>query len=566
MKGTAGTAGMDVDAGSVIEAVLGWAERAPDRFAVGFRGASGWEPPLSFGALGRAIFGAAHALAGAGVGPGDRVVLAVDSNLPAVAGFFGALALGAVPVLVAPWAGGLGSGPFYVKKLSHEAGLVDARLVVVPSAMAAHLAEVGRPLLGEDELRRDADSPPRTIAATEDQLCTLQLTSGSTGFPRAVEVTNRNAIANAEALCANNRNRETEVTVVWLPLFHDMGLQGGLLSQVLYGNGSYFIPPAQFVRDPGVMLDAIARFRPSFIAGPNFSYPLMARALEKRAPDPEMLSSIRCCYNGAEPIQAASVERFLEAAAPFGFSPGAMIPCFGLGEATLVVSATRPGDGLVVDVVDRALLASGVARPVQPGGIAAPMVSCGPPVRHMQVEILDEEGRAVEERRLGEITCRGPSVSPGYFGDDEATRASFRDGRILTGDLGYMANGQLHVVGRRKDVLVVHGQKYPPQAVEWAAESVEGVRRGRAAAFSVPDPDKGTEEVIVACESNLPAEQHPDMLWRVVTRVLEETGLRVKAHVFPAGIVPKTSSGKIKRQDARAMFLDWMSSQPRPDR
>lgn len=547
----------DVDAPSVIEGVLRWADLRPDDPAIVFREGATWSPPLSQAELRRAVFGAAHALANAGLAAGDRVVLAVDTGLPVVAGFLGALALGAVPVLAAPWLGGMGGGQLYLKKLCREVELVDSRLVVVSQGMLEAVSSVGRPLLADDALRASADAPPRPIRSDPDQLCTIQLTSGSTGTSRAVRVTNRNAIANAEALRDGVPDLAEPSVVAWLPLFHDMGLHGALLFQLLYGNTARLMPPAHFIRDPGVLLDAIGRFRPTYIVGPNFSFALLARALGRRSPDPELLSSIRCTWNGAEPIQAESIERFIAAAAPFGYSPGAMMPCFGLGEATLVVSCTRPGDGLAVDVVDADALSRGTAQPLAAGGRPARVVSCGAPVRHMEIDILDDDGRILGERQVGEVACRGPAVSPGYFADDDATRAVFRDGRAMTGDLGYLAGGRLHVVGRKKEILIVHGQKYSPQSVEWAAESVDGIRRGRSAAFAVPNQDTGTEDVVIACESTLPPDQHGEVVRRVAARVLEETGLKVAAHIFPAGIAPKTSSGKIMRGAAREMFLQW---------
>lgn len=547
----------DVNAGSVIEAVLRWADLRPDQPAVGFREGDAWSPPLTYAELRRAVFGAAHALANAGVQAGDRVLLAVDTGQPAVAGFLGALALGAVPVLAAPWLGGMGGGQLYLKKLCREVELVDARLVVVAAGMLEAVAAVGRPLLADDALRASADAPPHPIRSDLDQLCTIQLTSGSTGTSRAVRVTNRNAIANAEALRDRVPDLPDTTVVAWLPLFHDMGLHGALLFQLLYGNGTRLMPPAHYIRNPRALLDGIARFRPSYLVGPNFSFVLLARALAGREPDPALLSSVRCTWNGAEPIQADTVERFLEVAAPFGYSPGAMMPCYGLGEATLVVSCTRPGDGLAVDVVDADALARGIAQPLAAGGRPARVVSCGAPVRHMQIDILDDEGRILGERQVGEVACSGPAVSPGYFADDDATRAVFRDGRAMTGDLGYLAGGRLHLVGRKKEVLIVHGQKYAPQAVEWAAETVDGVRRGRSAAFSVPNPDTGTEDVVIACESNLPPDRHPELVRQVAARVLEETGLKVSPYMFPGGIAPKTSSGKIMRGAAREMFLQW---------
>ena len=540
---------------SVVQAVIDRGRIDPDRPAICFRGARDWDAPLSGAELEQAIHGAARALADAGVTAGDRVLLAIDTGLPVVAGLLGSIALGAVPVVAAPYYGGLGEASIYLRKLHETVSLTGARLTVVPAAMREHLAGLGTPLLADEALRREEAVPLPLHPSAASDTCMLQLTSGSTGVPRAVRVTHGNVLANVHAIDGHAACTAEDRMLAWIPLFHDMGLQGALLYTLLYGFPTYLMSPSVFIRSPGVWLEAIGRHRATMIVAPNFSYTLVRRVLERKQLDPELLSSVRMTWNGAEPIQAESLEGFIQAAAPYGYAREAMKPCYGLGEATLIVSCTPPGEGPHIDQVASDALADGIASPAAEGGATTRVVSCGTPVRGMQVRVIDEAGAELPERRVGEVVVSGAAVSPGYFEDDEATRATFRDGWLYTGDLGYLAGGHLYLVGRRKDVLIVHGQKFAPQAVEWAAEKVEGVRVGRSAAFSVPDPAEGSERVIVACESKVPPERHGELARAIAARALEETGLRVEACIVPPGTVPKTTSGKIQRSAARALFL-----------
>ena len=545
----------------VVQAIIERLRSQPDRIAVCFRGARDWDPPVTGAELERAIHGAARALAEAGVTAGDRVLLAIDTGLPVVAALLGGVALGAVPVIAAPYYGGLGEASTYLAKLQETIELTEARLTVVPAAMREHLAGLGTPLLADEALRREADPLPLQPSAASDT-CLLQLTSGSTGIPRAVRVTHGNVFANARAIDGHAASTADDRILAWIPLFHDMGLQGALLYPLLHGFPTYLMSPSVFIRSPGVWLESIGRHRATMILAPNFSYTLVRRVLQRKPVDPELLSSVRITWNGAEPIQAESLEAFVEAAAPYGYARQAMKPCYGLGEATLVVSCTSAGEGPRIDLVASDALADGVASPVSGGEPCTRVVSCGTPAAGMRIRVLDEAGGELPDRRVGEVVVASPSVSPGYHGDDRATRATFRDGWLHTGDLGYLADGHLYLVGRRKDVLIIHGQKFAPQAVEWAAEKVEGVRAGRTAAFSVPDAAEGSERVIVACECLVPPEQHAELARAIAARTLDETGLRVEAWIVPRGTVPKTTSGKIQRSVARALFLRRGGAEP----
>jgi fatty-acyl-CoA synthase len=336
-----------------------------------------------------------------------------------------------------------------------------------------------------------------------------------------------------------------------------MGLIGFVLAPILYRQPVTLMTPGAFVRRPAVWLQTISRHQGTVTFAPNFAYGLAAR----RVRDSELagidLSSLRLAGCGAEPVQAATLRAFARRFEPYGFSPRAFAPAYGMAESTLAISFGR---GIEVDRVQReALVSEGHAVPVpgEAGGDGAmEVVGCGRAFPGHAVSVVAPDARLpLPERRIGEIVVSGPSVASGYFGDPAATAATFAGGRLATGDLGYLADGQLFVCGRRKDLLVVNGRKYHPQDVEWAAATVEGVREGKVVAFSTTLPGWEREAVVVAVETR--TDVPPARLTvQVRAAVKRAVGLHVDEVVAAAsGALPKTTSGKAQRALARSLYL-----------
>ena len=350
----------------------------------------------------------------------------------------------------------------------------------------------------------------------------------------------------------------------WLPLYHDMGLIGGLLWPIYWKLPLILMSPLSFLSHPARWLWVIHRHRATISMAPNFAYAMCAkrvRAAEREGLD---LSSWRIALNGAEMVNLGSLRDFDEAFEPHGFRPETHFPCYGLAEAAVAVTFSTPGEPPRHEVVARAALADGrVVRSEGKGSVA--LVCCGKAIAGHEVGTVDAEGYPVAEGQVGHIVVRGPSVMSGYYSDPEATAKVVRDGWLWTGDSGFATEQGLYITGRAKDLLIVRGRNYYPEDLERQAERVPGVRPGGAVAFAVYDEEKATELAVLVCETKLEDKQARRALADAVSEaVVSHCGLKVDQVVLvPPGSVPKTSSGKRQRSRCRELFL---SDQLRPRR
>ncbi|MEM1348661.1 MAG: AMP-binding protein, partial [Myxococcota bacterium] len=376
---------------------------------------------------------------------------------------------------------------------------------------------------------------------------------GSTGSPRGVLVTHGNLVANLRGSSLGGHFSSQDVSVSWLPLFHDMGLIGGPLLGLFLGFAPYLMTPTLFVTRPHLWLHAITKWRATFTVAPNFAYALAAYKLPDALLEGIDLSSVRLAFNGAEPINPATVRAFLERYAAHGFDPQALFPVYGLAEATLAVAFPKPGEDVRVDLVDRAILGGdGRATPgVGDGAVGFVSVGRALPEHEVIIRPLDVgDVRALGDREVGEVCFVGPSVSPGYYGRGEPERTELR-----TGDLGYMVEGEVFIVDRVKDLIIVAGQNHVPSDIERVVSSVDGVRRGRAVAFGVAS-QTGTEELHVVAELAVFSLRPNDQIRNEVTRALR-THIGVapaRIALVAAGSLPRTSSGKLRRREAKKML------------
>src|SRR5262249_4487550 len=366
----------------------------------------------------------------------------------------------------------------------------------------------------------ESAAPPPKISPYDTLF--LQFTSGSTAEPKGVVVTHESLVANVKAIILDGLQAERgkDIAVSWLPLYHDMGLIGFVLAPLIIRIPIVFIPTMEFVRRPTLWMDVISRHRGTLTFAPNFAF---AR-VTKRTGDKDLarwdLSCLRVVGCGAEPIHAGTMQAFVDKFGRAGMRPEAMLPCYGMAEATLAMTFVGLDDRIKVDVIDADLCHEHQrAVPARNGAHALGLVSCGAAFPGHEIGVFDEDGRRLPERRIGEIRYRGPSVAAGYYENLEATRKAFLpDGWLCTGDLGYLADGEIYISGRRKDILIVHGRNYYPQGIEWQVEEVDGIRKGNVVAFSVPG--EGSEEVVVVAETT---EADPAMRLAL--------GQRVKSHL-----------------------------------
>ncbi len=501
----------------------------------------------------------AAALASRGVKRGDRVLIVLPTGFEFLLAFFAVQRLGAIPVPSYPPAA-LEKAEVGLERIQHIARHSGATTCISSSGLLPLLGSLGRSRQGlhdlvavEALLAFQTKTAPKAHARAEDPAF-IQYTSGSTGHPKGVLLSHGNVVANLHAAGQGLRIGRKDVVVSWLPLYHDMGLIGGLLFAIYWRVPLALMAPTTFLLQPARWLWAIHRHKGTLTASPNFGYALCAKRVRARDREGLDLSSMRCALNGAEPVNQHTTDAFLREFEPHGFRREAMFPVYGLAEATVAVTFPRPGDpGKHLDV-DRAALAAGYVEPKKGEGSTA-LVCVGRAVPGHELQIVDEKGRATPPAEVGHLIVRGPSVMQGYYGDAKATAAVLREGWLWTGDLGFRdADGDLYIAGRAKDLIIIRGKNYYAEDVERVIERLPGVRAGGAVAFAVYDEEKATDLVVAVVETRPP--EDAALPAAISAAVLQECGISLDEVVLaPPGTIPKTSSGKRQRALCRAQYL-----------
>jgi fatty-acyl-CoA synthase len=430
--------------------------------------------------------------------------------------------------------------------------MIDAALVVLGppfDALAPVLVERGVPFRTLDALAGAATAVrPDPEVAAEGDTALLQLTSGSTAEPKAVRITHANLHANIAAMVEASRlDLERDVMVSWLPLFHDMGMVGFLTVPMTVGLELVTVTPVDFLTRPLLWAELISKYHGTVTAAPNFAYAVLGRQLA-RADGPLDLSSLRIALNGAEPIDPVAVRGLVDAGARFGMRPEAVLCAYGMAETALGVAFAPVETGLQVDDVDADDLEA--RRRATPGtGRSFPKL--GPPLPGIEVRVVGEGGEALGERQVGVLHLRGASVTPGYLTVDGPVAAQDAEGWLDTGDEGYLAEGQVVVCGRRKDVIIMGGRNIYPTDIERAAAEADGVRAGNAVAVRLAAGEGRHREsfaVVVESRQAGAAEAERAIAKDVTSRVVSAVGVRpAEVRVLPPGSLPKTPSGKLRR-------------------
>jgi fatty-acyl-CoA synthase len=510
---------------------------------------------------------AAARLIAHGIGPRDRVALTAETGPEFAALFFGAVYAGAWPVPL-PLPTSFGGRDAYIDQLKVQLESADPKVLFFPAELSA-LAGAAAEAIGvegiawEDFAARPAPAIPLSetppAAAAPDDIAYLQYSSGSTRFPHGVAITHRALMSNLAAHSNGMQLIGSDRCVSWLPWYHDMGLVGCLLSPVANQVSTDYLKTEDFARRPLAWLDLISRNAGTSISyAPTFGYDICARRVSSQTNVAERfdLSRWRLAGNGADMIRPDVMQAFVDAFAPAGFAPTAFCPSYGLAEATLAVTIMPPGEGIVVELVEETLLAGG-----GPGERDRPqrfrsVVNCGKPVREMEVAIRGDSGETLGEREIGKVFCRGPSVMVGYFRDEAATRACLdSDGWLDTGDMGYVSDSYLYIVGRAKDMIIINGKNHWPQDIEWAVEQLPGFKAGDIAAFAITTPGgEETPAVLVQCRTS-DSEERGRLRDEIRDRVRAITGINCVVELVPPRTLPRTSSGKLSRAKARSLYL-----------
>ena len=534
----------------------------------------GESPTLTFGELLKGAERVAAELAQRGIGRGDTVALMLPTSRDFFLSFAGTLLAGATPVPIYP--------PFRADRISEYAERQSAILanagarLLITFREAASAAKLLKPLVPSLEgvvtanalVHSEAAIPLGTqLHSRANDLALLQYTSGSTGNPKGVMLTHANLLANVRSIGEALGMRNEDVGVSWLPLYHDMGLIGAWLMPLYFGLPLVVMSPLAFLSRPAKWLRAFHRYRGTIGAAPNFAYELAAAKISDEEIKSVDLSSWRAALNGAEPVLPATLDRFVSRFAAYGFRSETLLPVYGLAEASLAVTIPQVGRGPIVDRLDRTVFAQeGRALPVTSETPAEDLnvisfVSVGPPIPRHDVRIVNERGEDLPDRTEGQLWFRGPSTTQGYYRNEAATAALLPEGLaagwVNSGDRAYRADGEIYITGRVKDIIIHAGHNLYPHEIEDCVAHVPGVRKGCVVAFGATDPIAGTERLVIVAESRERNRAAREQLAQAITaQVTESLGQPPdKVEVVPPNAIPKTSSGKLRRDATKQKFL-----------
>ena len=508
----------------------------------------------------------AQRLVASGIEPQDRVALIAETSPEFAALFCACIYAGAWPVPL-PLPTGFGGKDGYIDQLVVQLQSSDPKILIYPPEID-EMAKAAADRQGCEGIdwdsfaardKADAELPQ----VNPEDICYLQYSSGSTRFPTGVAVTHKallhNLYGHSSAMDLGTNDR----VVSWLPWYHDMGLVGCFLSVIANQVSIDYLKTEHFARRPLAWLDLISRNQGNTLSySPTFGYDICARRISSQSDVGNRfdLSRWRTAGNGADMIRPDVMQNFVNAFADAGFKASAFTPSYGLAEATLAVTVMPPGEGIRVELVEEERL-SGARRNLNRPARYRAIVNCGKPLPDMEVEIRGEGDEIKSDHQIGKVWCRGPSIMHSYFRNQEATEECLipsDDGKgswLDTGDMGYMADGYLFIVGRAKDMIIINGKNHWPQDIEWAVEQLPGFNHGDIAAFSVEREDgEEAPAVLVHCRVSDPEERRV-LRERIREKVQSVTGMQCLVELVPPRTLPRTSSGKLSRAKAKRLYL-----------
>jgi fatty-acyl-CoA synthase len=495
-----------------------------------------------------------------GVRKGDRVALVLPTCPEFVECFFGVLCAGAIPVPLYPPLR-LGKLDEFHRRTTAMLKAVEATMVVTDERIRRFLGVAvanSAPRLGCVTASSLGGPMADAVEVTPEDIAVIQFSSGTTNDPKPVALSHANLLSNLASLAQyiTADGAPHPVGVTWLPLYHDMGLIGNLLSGFYVPARLVLLPPELFVAVPGAWLRAISRHRGTITAAPSFAFGLCLKRIRDDELEGVDLSSWSICLNGAEAVSAEVQRRFSERFGRWGFRASSFTPCYGMAEASLAVTFKPAGTSFKALGVDGDKLAA--EGMIEPGG--KEIVSVGRPLAGMAVEIRDDHGVALPPGRVGHIFVSGPSIMAGYFGRPDLTDQALHGGWLHTGDRGFTHDGELYVCGRQKDIVIVRGANHAPEEFEAALEGLPGVRTGCAVAVGFVPPGEDDEALAMLVETTSDASE--SLAQDVASRVQQHTGiLPARVELLAPGTLPRTSSGKLRRREA---LTQWQTGQLAP--
>ena len=507
-----------------------------------------------------------------GLRPRDLIIIAHTQNLESIFAFWGALRLGAIPSMFPTLTEKLDAG-VYMSSLAELARLSGVAAVLTTDAFAPVVRpRLPCPVYGAADLPAPTgiESGPASAGRTfhppaPAEIAFLQHSSGTTGLQKGVALSHAAVLNQMAAYSTALALHENDVVVSWLPLYHDMGLIAGFLLPLLQGVPLVLMSPFDWVQHPALLFRAIHDYHGTLCWLPNFAYNHCARGIRRRDMDGLSAASMRLFVNCSEPVRHDSQTLFLERFAANGVRPEMLGVSYAMAENTFAVTQSALDAPPRLDIVDRrALMEQRHALPADGAdGPTVTMVSCGRPIAHTELRIVDAERRDLPERHVGEVALRSNCMLSGYYHRPDATAQALDGGWYFTGDLGYLADGELYITGRQKDLIIVGGKNIYPQDIENALNDIPGVHPGRTVAFGVPNEALGTEDIAVICEVETDdPDAHAAITRAIRTRVAQTTDATARyVHLAGPRWLIKTSSGKIARAANRQQFIEQVLSQ-----
>lgn len=517
--------------------------------------------------------GYAQALSAKGIQPGEVVVLILQHGAPLVFAFWGAILHGAIPAIM----------PFLTEKLSPEAyrqSITALFSITRPAAVITYtqfIPEVEKALqnanggINPSHIIDAAQIHPADAQGSEDfpgyhrqpkDIVLLQHSSGTTGLQKGVALSHQAVFNQITSYASAIHLNEQDKIVSWLPLYHDMGLIAGFVLPIMTGIPLILMSPFDWVKAPYRLLQAVSEYKATLTWLPNFAYNFCAQKIRERHLEHVDLSSWRAVINCSEPMYYHSHQIFLNRFAPYGLRPQALVTCYAMAENVFAVTQGGITSDVTVDQIDAKIFTQEKrAVPRKEVNQTLRLLSAGKPIQNTKVRILSDQRTDLPERHIGEIAIQSDCMLTEYFRRPDLTKEAFFDGWYLTGDLGYLANGELYVTGRKKDLIIVGGKNIYPQDLEYLASQIEGVHPGRVAAFGIPNLETGTEDVVLVAEadeeiaSNEAARQKLAEAIRAKVTRDSDVALRY-VRIVERGWLIKTSSGKVARAANRDKYLN----------
>ena len=497
-----------------------------------------------------------------GIGIQQPVAIMLPTSEDYFYSFFGILLAGCIPVPLYPPARPAQLEDHIRRHTSILSNCRASLLITVPEAknvarlLKSHVESV-KHIVTVAELSTE-NRKPRFYKNSAQDIAFIQYTSGSTGTPKGVVLSHHNLLANIRAMGETVKANSNDVFVSWLPLYHDMGLIGAWLGSLYYGARFVVMSPLAFLTRPQRWLWAIHRYGGTLSASPNFGYEFCLRRIEDKEIENLDLSSWRAAFNGAETVSPETVEKFCDRFQAYGFRRQAYMPVYGLAENSVGLAFPPLNQGPLIDYIQRdAFMQAGRAIPVDVNDkTAIKFVACGQVLKRHNIRIVDNAGRELPNRQEGRLQFQGPSATVGYFDNPVKTAELIKDGWLDSGDLAYIANGNVYLTGRTKDIIIRGGRNIYPHELEEVVGNIEGIRNGRVAAFGSKEAQSGTERLVILAETRETDQQTLSQLRAEVNeRVNDLVGLPPDEVVLaPPNSVLKTSSGKIRRAACKALF------------